>query len=474
MNRDMIFLSHANPEDNDFTRWLALQLAKDGYPVWCDLTQLLGGEDFWKDAESAIRTRTIKFVYVLSRTSNEKDGPRRELQIAMNVARHDQSLHDFIIPLHIDNLAHADINVLLTNLNAIPFERSWAMGYGQLLDVLEREHVPKKANFNPEAVSSWWRSQFSAERGVRQESDAYLSNLVRIASMPERLFLHTLVRSGTGPVEPGNRLPFAGFVDNIDLVTFASAEDIAPALGEHLSVAQSTGYAVCDLLQGKGGLDPKKSRYFLSRLLRECWERWIAASTLGMYALSNRSTCYFFKKGVQPNVNIHFTGIDGRATYRSVVGYATNADGTKRYWHFGIRARPLLSPFPAFLLTSHVIFTSNGVTPWDDHRKMHSARRRQCKSWFNPEWRDRLLATLHWLSQGNASLCVPGGSGAMIEVSSKPELFASDVAYADPPTRKERLLLADLERNEPLPADEDEEEEHHDEEETDEDEGEEL
>ncbi|PYV94046.1 MAG: toll/interleukin-1 receptor domain-containing protein, partial [Acidobacteria bacterium] len=43
MTRNMLFISHANPEDNDFTRWLALQLAKDGHPIWCDLTELLGG-----------------------------------------------------------------------------------------------------------------------------------------------------------------------------------------------------------------------------------------------------------------------------------------------------------------------------------------------------------------------------------------------------------------------------------------------
>jgi hypothetical protein len=60
VSRDMLFISHANAEDNDFTRWLALQLAKDGYGVGCDLTKLLGGENFWKDAEDAIRTRTIK------------------------------------------------------------------------------------------------------------------------------------------------------------------------------------------------------------------------------------------------------------------------------------------------------------------------------------------------------------------------------------------------------------------------------
>ena len=36
--RDMVFLSHANPEDNEFTLWLALRLAAEGFPVWCDLT----------------------------------------------------------------------------------------------------------------------------------------------------------------------------------------------------------------------------------------------------------------------------------------------------------------------------------------------------------------------------------------------------------------------------------------------------
>src|SRR5208283_2138521 len=78
----MVFVSHANPEDNEFSRWLALQLAKEGYPVWCDLTKLLGGEDFWINIEEAIRTRSSKFLFVLSRTSNSKIGPLQELHVA--------------------------------------------------------------------------------------------------------------------------------------------------------------------------------------------------------------------------------------------------------------------------------------------------------------------------------------------------------------------------------------------------------
>jgi hypothetical protein len=55
--RDMLFVSHANAEDNEFAFWISLQLAKQGYAVWCDLTKLLGGETFWSDIEHAVRER---------------------------------------------------------------------------------------------------------------------------------------------------------------------------------------------------------------------------------------------------------------------------------------------------------------------------------------------------------------------------------------------------------------------------------
>ena len=71
---DMVFVSHANPDDNDFARWLALQLANEGYPVWCDLTRLLGGEKFWEDIENAISNRTAKFLFARSHPPNTKSG----------------------------------------------------------------------------------------------------------------------------------------------------------------------------------------------------------------------------------------------------------------------------------------------------------------------------------------------------------------------------------------------------------------
>jgi TIR domain len=86
-NRDTVFVSHANPEDNTFALWLTLRLGEMGFKVWCDLTKLIGGETFWDKAEDAIRNSTAKFLYVLSRTSNSKDGVLRELQLAQALPR---------------------------------------------------------------------------------------------------------------------------------------------------------------------------------------------------------------------------------------------------------------------------------------------------------------------------------------------------------------------------------------------------
>ena len=136
----MIFVSHALPEDNEFTRWLALRLAREGYPVWCDLTKLLGGEDFWSDIENAIRSRTTKFLFVLSRTSNEKPGVLQELALAKRVGK---GREDFVIPLKINDLASDETTIELTRLNSIDFRGGWVGGLAKLLEKLEKDEVPR-------------------------------------------------------------------------------------------------------------------------------------------------------------------------------------------------------------------------------------------------------------------------------------------------------------------------------------------
>lgn len=60
----------------------------------------------------------VKVLYVLSRSSNQKEGPLLELKVAHDV-RKKESFSDFVIPLHIDDPAFNEINIQLSNLNAI-------------------------------------------------------------------------------------------------------------------------------------------------------------------------------------------------------------------------------------------------------------------------------------------------------------------------------------------------------------------
>lgn len=107
--RIKIFISHATPDDNDFTRWLALKLINLGYEVWCDILELPKGTDFWKNIEQEIRQHTIKFLIVLTKTSNQRPGVLNEIAAALKVKK---QLNDetFIIPLVIDqNISYDDI-----------------------------------------------------------------------------------------------------------------------------------------------------------------------------------------------------------------------------------------------------------------------------------------------------------------------------------------------------------------------------
>src|SRR5689334_23719361 len=187
--RELVFVSHANPEDNQFCLWLTLHLAREGYPVWLDLKRLLGGENFWNDIEQAIRHRSAKVLYVLSRTSNVKPGPLKELAVAQTVAKKDGFL-DFVIPLLVDDLPFSDININLHQLNAISFYENWAKGFEQLLRKLEKDGVQKDANFTPSAVTEWWRTQFSAQAGVVAEAESCPSTWFEISRIPEKLYFY--------------------------------------------------------------------------------------------------------------------------------------------------------------------------------------------------------------------------------------------------------------------------------------------
>jgi hypothetical protein len=467
--RDKVFVSHANPEDNDFTRWLCLRLVSAGYPVWCDIVRLKGGEDFWNDIELAIRERAIKFIYVLSKTSNDKQGPRQELQVAKGVARR-KKLQDFIIPLHIDDLPHSDINILLNQLNAISFEQSWAKGLKDLLDKLELDDVPKDPSNTPEIAASWWRDQFSAEKGVSRNSEDYLSSWYLVESLPENIYFH-LTKNVPSNDESGTQRPaYPVFSYAGGVFTFAARDDLLTAETEGWLIPQTHKFRTDDVLSGKLSqvIDTKQARNAMTHLLREGWLRMVRGRGLAIHELANNAWSFYFIKDQVPNDRLDFIGVDGLPAHRYVMGYKTmrSADAEKklRHWHFGLSAKPFVYPTMAYGIKAHVLFSDDGKEIWQSDKRLHRARMSQCKNWWNDDWRDRLLATMHWLSGGRETIDISVGEGAVIRVAKSPQLFTSDVSFIEPtkPSPASEQTLApseeEIEFDEP-DEDEDEEEE---------------
>lgn len=437
--RDHLFISHARPEDDEFTLWLALQLAKRGYAVWCDLTKLLGGENFYSDIEKTIRYGTAKFLYVLTRTSNVKLGVRQELVIADNTQRN-ESLKDFIIPLHLDDLPRSEMNIMVGGLNSIPFDRSWAEGLSQLLLKLERSNTPKHTGFSPDSVAQWWKTHHSADEGVVREQETCFSNLFPIQELPSRIFFHALDSNDRVRSIKLVELPYPAVLYESYLVTFAPREDFnTTQIGPVAAIDHSQSYNTLKLLDGTARcnwIKNKERRDLIYKLLRRSWEFLLKSRGLPLYSLANDASCFYFVKDTVQNDTIKFQGVTDKINSRAVVGYKTvrnvKKEETKRFWHFGFQSKPYiestLSTF-AYYVKPHVLFSDDGKTIWDNDKRLHTARRGQCKQWWNADWRDRIFASMTWLANASGVIEIPMSATFTMCIANRPLEFVSPVRH---------------------------------------------
>lgn len=430
-SRNMLFVSHANPEDNTFTMWLALRLAREGYPVWCDLTKLLGGETFWRDIEIAVRARTAKFLFVLSRSSNAKDGALNELDLAVGVERRDK-LADFVIPLRIDDLSHGDINIQIRRKNAIDFSHSWATGLVRLLEKLSEHRVPTDSRFAPTALNEWWRQSHSGNDLLIDEPDSHLSNWFPIEELPAGIYVHTLrsdseLRGSAWTLaQPAHRI-------GEYIVSFAPRSDFDGL------VSASSQIALDHALERNDSSLPLTARQFRNstvHLLRLAWDRVVAQRGLPTQSLSRKRSACYFAQGTLKGSRVSFTLPDGFSGSRILAGYKTvwsaaSRKKVRRYWHYGMSADARLSPHPVIILNAHVFFSDDGRAIWDSAKRLHTARRSLGGGWWNDDWRDRLLAATAWIADGEDYIALPVSSTDSIRMSRAPVTFDSALSYRD-------------------------------------------
>lgn len=434
--RRLIFVSHANPQDNDFARWLTAQLVIAGYEAWCDLTELLGGERFWSDIDEAIDRYAFRVLFASTLESNRKPGTLRELTLAFDAAEK-HGLSNFVVPLKVDQFPFEATQANIKDLNFVRFDGSWEAGLQQLFRLLEREGAPKSPTAGPKCVLDWYERSQDAKRRRVVRDDRCISNWFEL-TLPVALYFHPLHGDPDRLPALARDFCFPSRVLGKHLVTFANGLTVQEALGPIATFDSGKQVATAQFIDEGDeelGILPFDAANIATDLVQKAWNRALAQRGMCSHELANGYHAWFFKNGDLEKNRAHYLPEGAKThSFRQLVGNKSKRlpEGGRKpdgFWHYAISASPQLHGVTKLAIHHHVIFTDDGKEPWSSTARMHKARRSVCKQWWNAEWRDRLLAIAAMLGGAEKVLRLPVGEETAIEVSMAPMNFISPWSY---------------------------------------------
>jgi hypothetical protein len=394
-NREALFISHASPEDNAFTRWLGAKLAAMGYEVWADVLRLHAGSDWSRDLEEVLRQRTIKMLLVCTPAGLIKQGVRNEIEIGAQLAR---KLNDreFIIPLR---LAPYDAPFQIVQTQYIDFSRSWAAGLADLVDLLVNIHRIPRCPGRP--MEGWLAAQRIGATRLIQRPEHMSSNWLLFRRLPRDIRYY----------EPISGFPIAHFQDrslhqwpmvpfNAGLLTFARPDEnglLAPGMPARLvceirvRTFLDDGWKQMEIVQ-------YDARRHFSDLGNQAFESFLHRRGLTCYEGSRGRRVWWGNIRTVPLTQIRFNWPRQKGR-RQIIGVSGKR---KMHWHYAISVQIRSSPVRHVRLSARLIFSANGLDAIKDVKRMHQLRRSLAKSWRNARWRDMLSAFFWWLADGGS------------------------------------------------------------------------
>lgn len=153
--------------------------------------------------------------------------------------------------------------------------------------------------------------------------------------------------------------------------------------------------------------------------------------------MSNNQCCFLFPLNKISGNKVTFSYHNRKKTKNLIGRY-----NKYFFWHFGVSIKVLLEPDLYYSLKSHVLFSDDGYTVWEDEARMHRSRRAKCRMWFNEEWRDQLIAFINALAKENGNIDIKLSNDFYVKMPLFTELFYSTIGYFQPES-KERLLILD-------------------------------
>jgi hypothetical protein len=410
----MIFLSHAW-EDFEFTRWLALQLAQEGYGVWCDLTKLLGGENWPSEINDALQNRTQVFIFVLSKYSNSKENPLGELELALTIKKKYQ-FDDFVIPLKVDEIEKNELDFRIQNIQWLDFSEGWRDGLEKLLKLLDRNKISKNSSFDAKAVNTWWINSGSDSITVIPQQETLQSNRFEVISLPK--YINVFVFESEPVIE--GHLQYSIIPYNNYLISFNTYDEINTANNIVSQIVESVELETTSLLDGTCPIFANKidATNQFTRLLNQSFEKYLTNLGLRYFRLAN-GTCYYFNKEILEKGTIQFKN-NGELNSRVKLWGKHLSDK----WHFAISSRLYREPQLHYLITPHVIMHGNNG--------MRAASVSVTKNWRNDKWRVGLRASMLHIANDKELINIVNTKYGSLSIQTKSLEFISPVFYNEP------------------------------------------
>ena len=407
MARDIIFISHATPEDNDFVRWLGTRLTGHGYKIWADLFELKGGTPFWSSIEEALRNFAIKVIFVVSKSSVHPDrtGVRNELSVADTIKK---TLKDraFIIPVRIDDTPFGEFPIQIHQLNAIDFSKGWGPKLAELLDSLDAGKAPKFPGAQTEDFEKWRASLVRTAASVEIAPEPVLTNLLPVDKLPEHINCFEYIGDNT-KIEAGlNATGLPLRMHHRNIFSFAAMESIQEHLSPSFTLKPRAVLSFADFLNGSAQDVTAPSREDASNmathLLRAHIERHLVAKGLKRFELSS-GAAFYFPSGLVPNDKVYYVDASGRRTHKNVVGRSA------RYrvnWHLAMKVNVTLRPPAVVRFKPYVCFSEDGQSAITDLKRTSAIRRGFCRSWWNQHWRQLQQAFCVFLAADQSAISI--------------------------------------------------------------------
>lgn len=157
-------------------------------------------------------------------------------------------------------------------------------------------------------------------------------------------------------------------------------------------------------------------------LLRQHFDQLAKARDLKPVPFANGDVGWFFPDGLLPGNKVEAVLPDGRKIRRAMSGKFK-----KLRWHLCLVAKARIWPQLVYRIHVNLVLSEDGATPLPGD-KTHVRRRRLTRSWWNNIWRDRLLAAMQFLANGQAAIALTAGDTAF-SVSPFPVQATVPVSY---------------------------------------------